>query len=90
MCGERDRHSSGKSSCGCGCNKGINNAYHENNHYDNYSSNRRKCNSIWDARSMYRHPLNNSSYYGNYWGCGYRDTYLMDLLNSDRGSVKQV
>lgn len=57
--------------------------------YEKYPSNQ---NSIYDARALYRRPWyqKNNFYYGNYCGCGHCDTYLMDLLNSDRGNFKQA
>ncbi len=69
------------------CSRHCSCKYINNCNYEKYPCNH---NSIYDARCMYRHPYQNKSYYGNYYGPGYRDTYLMDLLNSDRGSVKQV
>jgi hypothetical protein len=58
-------------------------------HY-HYEKKHYHCNSIYDARSFCRKSQGyDNSKVGNYY-YGYRDTYLMDLLNSDRGGVKQV
>ena len=76
--------------------------YHRRNYkdknYGRHENYHRNHNSIYDARCMYRRlpccDLNNN--YTNFnncvncANCYSSDNYIMDILNSDRGSVRQV
>lgn len=57
------------------------------------------CNCIYDAKCLnrrpwYPYPYNNNCYFRNYYFrnyyYGYCDPYLMELLNSDRGNIRNV